>query len=61
MLNICLKSKKNSNFVGRINVFRVIECLERMNILGSQNFESVKQGVKTLYKIYDYQLNLKSK
>ena len=42
MLNICLKSKKNLNFTGCINAFRVIERLERMNILGDQNTESVK-------------------
>ena len=42
MLNICLKSKKFENLTGRINAFRVIERLERMNILGGQNTESVK-------------------
>ena len=42
MLNICLKSTKISNFTGRINAFPVIERLERMNILGDQNTESVK-------------------
>ena len=41
MLNICLKSKENPNFTGRINAFRVIERLERMDILGGQNTESV--------------------
>ena len=35
------KIKKNSNFTGRINAFRVIERLERMNTLGGQNTESV--------------------
>ena len=30
------------NFTGRINAFRVIERLERLNILGGQNTESVK-------------------
>ena len=44
MLNICLKSKKNSNFTGRINAFRVIERLERMNNLDGQNTESVNMG-----------------
>ena len=29
--------------MGRINAFRVIERPERMNILGDQNTESVKQ------------------
>ena len=29
------------NFTGHINAFRVIERLERMNILGGQNTESV--------------------
>ena len=43
MLNICLKSKKILNFTGRINAFRVIERLGRMNILGGQNTESVKR------------------
>ena len=41
MLNICLKSKKNSIFTGRMNAFRVIERLERMVILGAQKTESV--------------------
>ena len=45
MLNICLKSKKNSNFTGRIKAFRVIERLERMNILDGLNTESVKTGM----------------
>ena len=31
MLNICLKSKKKTNFTGRINAFRVIEHLKRIN------------------------------
>ena len=35
MLNICLKSTK-------IQTSRVIERLERMNILGGQNTQSVK-------------------
>ena len=39
MLYICLKKKLN--FTGRINAFRVIERIERMNILGGQNNESV--------------------
>ena len=43
MLNICLKSKNNSNFTGRINAFWVIERLERMKIIGGQNTESVNQ------------------
>ena len=30
MLDICLKSLKNSNFTGRMNAFQVIERLERM-------------------------------
>ena len=42
MLNICLKSKKNSNITGRINVFRIIERLERTDILGGQSTERVK-------------------
>ena len=33
MLNVCLKSKRNLNFTGRINAFRVIEHLEKMNVL----------------------------
>ena len=45
MLNICLKSNKISNFTGRINAFRVIEHLERMDILGGQNTESVKKEI----------------
>ena len=44
MLNICLKILKNLNFTGRINAFRVIERLERMNILGGQNTKSVKRN-----------------
>ena len=28
--------------MGCMNAFRVIECLQRMNILGGQNTESVK-------------------
>ena len=40
MLNICLKRKKLS-FTGRINAFRVIKRLERLNILGGQITESV--------------------
>ena len=32
------------NFTGRINAFRVIERLERLNILGGQNTESVKMN-----------------
>ena len=35
------KYKKKLNFTGRINAFRVIERLERMNILCGQNTESV--------------------
>ena len=31
------KKQKILNFMGRINAFRVIERLERMNILGGQN------------------------
>ena len=34
------------NFTGRINAFRVIERLERMNILGGQNTESVNNWLK---------------
>ena len=42
------KKYKISNFTGRINPFWVIERLERMNILGGQNTESVKlQGNET--------------
>ena len=40
MLDIWLKSKK-LNFTWHINAFRVIERLERMNILGGQNTECV--------------------
>ena len=40
---MCLKSKEISNFTGRINAFQVIECLERMYILGGQNTESVNK------------------
>ena len=36
------KKYKILNFTGRINEFRVIERLQRMNILGGQNAESVK-------------------
>ena len=36
------KKYKNLNLTGRINAFRVIERLERMNISGGQNTESVK-------------------
>ena len=42
MLNVCLKSKKKLNFNGRNNAFRVIEHLERMEILSGQIIESVK-------------------
>ena len=42
MLNICLESKKKSNFTGHINAFWVIERFERMDILGGQKTESVK-------------------
>ena len=35
------KKFKIMNFTGRINAFRVIERLKRMNILGSQNTENV--------------------
>ena len=38
------------NFTGRINEFRVIERLERMNILGGQNTE----GVNLIFLIYFY-------
>ena len=31
------------SFTGRINAFRVIERLQRMNILGDQNIESANQ------------------
>ena len=41
------KKYKVSNFTGCINAFRVIERLKRMNILGGQDTESVKQGIKT--------------
>ena len=33
-----------SNFTVRINAFWVIERLERVNILGGQNTESVKES-----------------
>ena len=39
------KNNKILNFTGHINAFRVIECLERMNILGGQNTESVKLDI----------------
>ena len=42
MLNICLKIKKKIEHQARINASQVMECLERMNILGGQNNESVK-------------------
>ena len=42
MLNICLKSKKKIEHQARINASWVMERLERMNILGGQNTESVK-------------------
>ena len=32
--------------MGRINAFRIIEVLERMNILGGQNTESVNTESK---------------
>ena len=35
------KKYKILNFTGRMNAFRVIERLERMNILGGQNTENV--------------------
>ena len=43
--------KKNEilNFIGRINAFRVIEHPERIDILGSQNTESVKLCIRTDY------------
>ena len=40
MLNICLKVKKIEH-QARINACRVMERLERMNILGGENNESV--------------------
>ena len=36
------KKQNISNLMGGINAFRVIERLERMNILGGQNTESIK-------------------
>ena len=42
MLNICLKSKKKMNI---INASRVMERLERMDILGGQNNESVNSTI----------------
>ena len=36
------KKYKILNFTGRINAFRVIERLQRMNIFGDQNTESIK-------------------
>ena len=42
MLNM-FKKYKISNFTERINAFRVIERLERMNILGGLSTESVHQ------------------
>ena len=41
-----LKKLKILNFKGRMNAFRVIEHLERMNILGGQNTQSVKKTKK---------------
>ena len=35
------KKYKITNFTGRIKAYRVIERLERMNIFGGQNTESV--------------------
>ena len=35
------KKYKIPNFTGRINAFRVIERLERREILGGQNTESI--------------------
>ena len=46
MLNIWLKSKKKLNFTGCINAFRVIERLQRMNILGDQNDFDPKMKIK---------------
>ena len=50
------KKQKMLNFTGRINAYRVIERLEKMNIFGGQNTESVKQLQLKNYKIY-YQDN----
>ena len=41
------------NFTGRINAFRVIERLQRMNILGGQNTQSVNR----LYKFSNINYN----
>ena len=40
------------NFTGRINAFRVIERLERLNILGGQNNESVKVHIKAYWSVH---------
>ena len=39
------KKYKILNFTGRMNAFRVFERLERMDILGGQNTESVKKEI----------------
>ena len=41
------KKYKISNFTGRVNAFLVIERLQRMNIMGGQNTESIR-----LYQIF---------
>ena len=53
------KKSKISNFTGRINAFRVIERLERMNTLSGQNTESVKflVALKDWYFIKSENLN----
>ena len=48
------KKYKISNFTGRINAFRVIERLERMNILGGQNTEGVKIFNYDIYILYGF-------
>ena len=49
MLNICIKSKKTSSFTARINAFRVIERLERMDILCGQNTQSINNDTLSSY------------
>ena len=47
------KKYKISNFTGRINAFRVIKRLERMNILGGRNTESVKLKLRKILKFQE--------
>ena len=53
MLNICLKSKKKE-LQARINASRVMERFERMNILGGQNNESVKDSLQLKSMLNDF-------